>query len=169
MREGHGRHGQPQRGLLLDFLGQAARTADEQADSARSRNGEPRKIVRELLGRHRLSLDAHRDDRRPRPDLALDERRLAVERLRDFSLGGRLRKPLLGQLDDFELAVAAEPLLVFLDGLRPELFSELADADQPDTKHTVSSSVSTTGASMQSRGATQTVQCSLPCRAFFVC
>ena len=72
-------------------------------------------------------------------------------------------------LDDFELAVAAEPLLVFLVGLRPELFSELADADQPDTKYTVSSSVSTTGASMQSRGATQTVQCSLPCRAFFVC
>ena len=114
MRKGHGRHGQPQRGLLLDALGQAARAADEQADFARSRNGEPRKIVRELLGRHRLSLDAHRDDRRPWPDLALDERRLAVERLRDFSLGGRLRKPLLGQLDDFELAVAAEPLLVYI-------------------------------------------------------
>ena len=58
------------------------------------------KIVRELLGRHRLSLNAHRDDGRARPDPALDKRSLAVERLRDLALGGRLRQPLLGQLDD---------------------------------------------------------------------
>ena len=100
MRERHGRHRQPQRRPLLDALGQTARAADEQAYFACPRDCQARKIVRELLGGHRFSLDAHRYDGRARPDPALDERSLAVERLRDLALGGRLRQPLLGQLDD---------------------------------------------------------------------
>lgn len=110
-------------------IGEPVAAADHKRDMARPVRAEPVEFGGQFLRTPELAADGERDDMRVALDLREDPFPLALLHLKHLRLAHRLRRFLVGNLDDLKLHIGRKTLRILSDPLHQILFLQFADGN----------------------------------------
>ena len=135
MRERHLREAEPVVGAAQERVVQADRAADDELYVAFAVQSELVDVRGEPFGGEHRAVDRQRDHIGVGADVLGDAPAFLGTNLPFHAFAGMFGGLLVGDLDDVELAVAAEPFAVFGDGVAQILLFDPADANDANTHY----------------------------------
>lgn len=129
VRQRHAPERQPLLRAAEHAIGEPVAAADHKRDMARPVRAEPVEFGGQFLRAPELAADGERDDMRVALDLREDPFPLALLHLKHLRLAHRLRRFLVGDLDDLKLHIGRKTFRILSDPLHQILFLQFADGN----------------------------------------